>query len=225
MLGVTSPFCLSGNCITKLLGAGEGGKRAEKSRSDAHECGWLVSGPYPLSGELLPALCTSQQETHPVPANIPSTAGHPLGRSCNECLTQPSAGSCPPLFYFMQTLPTKPMSCPALGKSPASSLRAGDALPEQDGEGRGREKQCRASLEEPTTKFPKQAQSPRRTHLHVGVARPALRSHQTFCFHDWKGNEMVTSQSSREGIFLLDTALLHRVIPPRGAEPTNALPI
>lgn len=159
----------------------------------------------------------------PTPCQQTSLAGsgHPQGRSCNECLTQPSAGSCPPLFYFMQTLPTKPMSCPALGKSPASSLRAGDALPEQDGEGRGREKQCRASLEEPTTKFPKQAQSPRRTHLHIGVARPALRSHQTFCFHDWKGNEMVTSQSSREGFFLLDTALLHRVIPPRGAEPTN----
>lgn len=209
MLGVTSPFCLSGNCITKLLGAGEGGKRAEKSRSDAHECGWLVSGSHPLSGELLPALCTSQQAlgTH---WDVLATR-----------LTQPSAGSCPPLFYFMQTLPTKPMSCPALGKSPASSLRAGDALPEQDGEGRGREKQCRASLEEPTTTFPKQAQSPRRTHLHIGVARTALHSHQTFCFHDWKGNEMVTSQSSREGIFLLDTALLHRVIPPRGAEPTN----
>lgn len=148
----------------------------------------------------------------------PPGFGHPLGCSCKEWLTQPSAGSCPPFFYFIQTLPTKPVNCPA------SSLHAGDALPEQDGEGRGREKQCRASLEEPTTKFsPKSTklpeQRPRRTHLHIGVARTALCSHQTFCFHDWKGIEMVTSQSSREGIFLPHSALPHRLIPPCGAEP------
>lgn len=151
----------------------------------------------------------------------PPGFGHPLGRSCNEWLTQPSAGSCPLLFCFRQTLPTKPMSCPVLGKSPASSLHAGDALPEQDGEGRGRDKQCRANLEGPTTKFSQKStklpeQSPRRTHLHIGVALAALCSHQTFCFHDWKGNEMVTGQSS---IFLPHTA--HRVIPPCGAEPSG----
>lgn len=120
LVGITSHFCLSGNCVTKLLRAGEGGRRAEKSRSDAHKCGWLGSDSHPLSGELLPALCTSQQETHPSQQTSPPAFGHPLGRSCNKWLTQPSAESCPPLCYFMQGLTTKPMS-----KSPARSLHAG----------------------------------------------------------------------------------------------------
>lgn len=67
-------------------------------------------------------------------------------------------------------------------------------------------------------KLPKQ--SPRKTHLHIGVAGPVLRSYQTFCFHDWKGNETVKPQSGREGIFLHSGAPHHGLPHPRGAEPT-----
>lgn len=35
--------CMSSHCITTPPGAGEGRKRAEKSRTDAHKCHWLVS--------------------------------------------------------------------------------------------------------------------------------------------------------------------------------------
>lgn len=64
-------------------------------------------------------------------------------------------------------------------------------------------------------------QSPRRTHLHVGVACPALLAHQPFCFHDWKGNKTVKSQSSRESIFIHCSALSDGVSHPRGAEPAS----
>lgn len=147
-----------------------------------------------------------------IPANIPTRPG-------------------PPSAMFLQgmvgTALSRILSSPFLlhpdtaNKTHELSLHAGDALPEQDGEGGGREKQCRASLEEPTTKSsPKSTkvpeQSPRSTHLHIGVARTALCSHQSFCFHDWKGNGMITSQSSRAGIPLPHTPGLPRLTPHTG---------
>ena len=193
----------------------------------------------PLVGEILPALCTPRWEqpaevtsrrarSHTVLAKhlSPPVLGHPVGCSCKEWLTQPLAGSCPPLFWLhADTVPTKPMSPPALGKRPVTSLHALDARPEQDRGGKGRYRQPRACLEEPTTKSQESMKLPeqccRRTHLHVGVAGPVLLSHQTFCFHDWKGNETVTPQSSRKGIFLRSSALLHGVLLPCGAKPTS----
>jgi len=224
-------LCVSRNGVTKLLGAGEGGKRAEESRTEAGERCWLVFDLQPPRRGDAPcavhtavgAACQGDLQESPEPRLCWPHAPppQPVGCSCNERLTQPFAGSHPPLpWLHADTTPTKPVSPPALSKRAATFLHAVGAQPEQDRGGKGKNRQPRACLEESTPRAPRKPklpeQSPRRTHLHIGVTCPVLLSYQTFCFHDWKRSETVKPQSGREGI------LLHHKVPrPRRAEPIS----
>lgn len=216
-----STLCMPSNCTTKLLRV-QGKEKSRKSGADVCRCCWLISDPQPPRRADGPcAACpvvgaASQESLGPRGAGHALLPRSPSARLLHRMATTALTRVC---SAFLLCCANKPHE---VGKRPATSLHAAGAQPEQDREAQGgkrRDRQPRARLEEPTPKPQESAkrptQSPSRTYLHVGVARPALLPQQTFRFHDWKGNEAVKAQSTGEGISRHRSALLC------GAEPAS----
>lgn len=199
--GSLCPVQVKEQCYKTPRGKGErGGQEQKQSRADVHPYCWPISDLQPpFRGDVscpvctvMAAACQGDLQESPEPhcagqTLIPLAVQGPLQGMAETAPSRvlSSAFLAPCRHHAKKTheISSAGQETSHLPACCGCSARAGQR---RNGKGQAAHRTLGESTTESqeSTKLPQQ--SPRRTHLHVGVTGPVFLPHQTFCFHDWK---------------------------------------